>query len=754
MILNLPSAPTTRLSGAGQERRTDDVVHLARGGTSVLLRLPTDGLPCVLHWGPPLDTGDDATAEAAILTGLAMPATDSVISTQEAVALLPQHSAGWLGRPGLLGSRAGRAWSVRFDTAEHEVQEAGSPDWPDGPFGAVRVLSAAEDRAAELTVGTEIELLNGGVVRARATVRNLGAEPYEVMHLQPRLPVPAQAVELFDTTGRHSHERHPHRRPFDIGTWTREAWGGRPGHDSPTLLCAGVAGFGHRGGRVWGVHLAWSGNQAVLAERTTTDWRLLGGGEHLLPGEVRLDHGEEYTSPWLIGSWGEGLDELSGRIHRALRARRRHPSRPRPVLLNTWEAVYFDHDLPRLLALAEAAASVGIERFVLDDGWFPARTDDRAGLGDWTVDQARWPAGLRPLVDEVHRLGMEFGLWVEPEMVNLDSDLARDHPEWLFATDHGPGVPSRHQHVLDLGHPDAYAHVLQQISSLVAEYDIAYLKWDHNRPLVDAGHTPNGEPGAHHQTLAVYRLMADLTQRHPGLEIESCAGGGARIDLGITEVTDRVWLSDCIDAHERHRIVRWTGLLLPPELMGTHIGSPVDHTTGRTHDLSFRAGTALWGHLGVEADLTKASPEDLHLLQQWIAFHKQLRPLLHSGDVVHADTTNPVLSLDGVVAPDRTDALYRLSALDHSLVWPPGRIQLPGLAPHRRYRVTLAGPGHDQHPHLHAAAADDADTPEYGPLPPWTRDGVELTGSFLAEVGLQAPLLTVDQLVLIRAQAL
>jgi alpha-galactosidase len=487
------------------------------------------------------------------------------------------------------------------------------------------------------------------------------------------------------------------------------------------------------------VHLAWSGNQVLCAERSVTGWRLLRGGERLLPGEIRLGRDEEYVSPWLVGSWGDGLDAMSGRIHHAVRARPQHPATPRPVLLNTWEAVYFDHDLPRLLELADRAAEVGIERFVLDDGWFRNRRDDRAGLGDWYVDDQVWPDGLHPLVERVHRLGMEFGLWFEPEMVNLDSDLARAHPEWLFGTDHGPGLPSRHQHVLDLGHPQAYAYLLERISSLVGEYRIGYLKWDHNRPLLDAGHQPTGVPGAHRQTVATYRLMAELKDRHPGLEIESCAGGGARVDLGVAEHTDRFWVSDCIDAHERQRMVRWTGMILPPELMGTHVGSGADHTTQRVHGLGFRAGTAIWGHLGVEWDLTRASAAERAELAGWIAFHRRVRGLLHSGDVVHADLGNPALLLEGVVAQDRGEALYRLAALEHTLTWPPGRVTLPGLDPDRRYLVTAQPPG------------DTAATGQHAPR--WGEQGVTLTGRFLAEVGIQAPLLSVDHLVLLGARA-
>ncbi len=718
-------------------------IHLRRGGTSLALELADDQLPCVLHWGP--DLGEVSDTGLAALGRSSVPGSiDSVITSQPTVALLPQHSSGWLGRPGLLGSRAGQAWSVAFDTVTHDVAEAGSPEWADGATGAVRLRSVGTDTPGALTVTTEVELHLTGLVRVRATIRNDGEAPYEVGHLEPALPVPAEAGELLDMTGRHVHERTPQRRPFDFGAWVRESWGGRPGHDSATVMCAGRPGFGFRSGRVWGVHVAHSGNQVVAAEHSPTGSRLLRGGELLLPGEIRLDNGTEYSSPWLVGSWGDGLDVLAGRIHGFLRARPGYPRKPRPVLINTWEAAYFDHDVPTLIRLAEEAAALGIERYVLDDGWFRHRRDDRAGLGDWYVDEGVYPEGLHPLVSRVRELGMQFGLWFEPEMVNLDSDLARERPEWIFATDHGPGIESRYQHILDLGHPEAYAHILKRVSSLVDEYGIDYIKWDHNRALVDAGHQPSGAPGVHAQTDALYRMMRELKDRHPGLEIESCAGGGGRIDLGVMSICDRIWPSDCIDALERQRLQRWTSLLLPPELLGTHVGSGHDHTTHRQHSLHFRAGTAMWGHMGVEWDLLTTPPEAKAELAGWIALHKQLRELLHHGDVVHADPTGPELLLEGVVALDRGDALYRLAQIDHPLTWPPGRVTLPGLDPERVYQVSIVEP------------AEPGGRPTRWSTfqPPWVGEGTVQSGRVLNDVGIQAPLMDAEDLTLIRATAI
>ena len=520
---------------------------------------------------------------------------------------------------------------------------------------------------------------------------------------------------------------------------SRENRRGRTGPDAPLILAAGTAGFDTRGGEVWAVHVAWSGNHISYAERLSGGAAVLGGGELLLPGEVVLGSGESYTTPWVYGAHGTGLDAIAARFHTHLRSRPQHPRSPRPVVMNTWEAVYFDHDLARLTELARLGAEAGVERYVLDDGWFRHRRDDTAGLGDWYVDEGVWPDGLHPLVEAVRGLGMEFGLWVEPEMVNLDSDLARAHPDWVLGTDGRTPLSSRHQQVLDLAHPDAYAYILERLDALLGEYPISYLKWDHNRDLLEAGGR-TGTPGVHAQTLAVYRLLDELRARHPGVEIESCSSGGLRVDLEVLEHTDRVWGSDVIDPLERQQIQRWTAQLIPPELVGSHVGAPRAHTTGRTHDLSFRAGTALFDSFGIEWDLTKATDVERTELASWVALYKEVRELLHTGTVVRAPQHDPSFAVHGVVAPDRSDALFALVQLVTPETSVPGAVRLPGLDPARRYRVGLQPPG--DRPAMRGLRA-----------PEWLAEGVTLPGSVLEYAGLRAPALFPEQLLLVRVRA-
>jgi alpha-galactosidase len=340
---------------------------------------------------------------------------------------------------------------------------------------------------------------------------------------------------------------------------------------------------------------------------------------------------------------------------------------------------------------------------------------------------------------------MEFGLWVEPEMVNPDSDLARAHPEWLLQPGTGRlPLPARHQQVLDLTQEGAYAYLLERLDAVLTENPkIAYLKWDHNRDLLEAGSTATGRPAGHEQTLAVYRLMDELRARHPALEIESCASGGARVDLGILERTDRVWTSDCIDPIERLTIQKYTGLLLPPELMGMHIAGPRSHSTGRTASLALRAGVALFGHLGVEWDVTGLTDAEAEELAGWIALHTERREWLHTGRVVHAELADPAADLRGVVADDGSRALFAFTQVGSSSAYPAAPIMIPGLDDDRVYELTLLplpGAGNDPLLGTRGALA-------------WAGTGLTMTGRMLRASGLRPPVLHPEELALIELAA-
>jgi alpha-galactosidase len=474
----------------------------------------------------------------------------------------------------------------------------------------------------------------------------------------------------------------------------------------------------------------------MLAERLADGRRYLQGGELLHPGEVVIEPGQTYTTPQVIAAYSpHGLNIATQAFHRSLRALPNHPSTPRPVLLNTWEAIYFQHDTDKLKSLADAAADLGIERFVLDDGWFGSRRDDTKGLGDWWVSDVVYPAGLTPLIAHVTNLGMDFGIWVEPEMVNPDSDVFRAHPDWVLTTPGYEPVLGRQQLVLNLANSAAFGFIVGCLNRLLSDHDISYVKWDMNRDHIQ-GSNQKGAAGTHAQTTALYQLLDELRRLHPNVEFESCASGGARIDHEILKRTERVWTSDCNDALERQTIQRGASMLIPPEIMGAHIGPTRAHTTGRTQSLSFRAATAMFGHLGVEWNVTKLTDEERTVLKAVIAMHKEHRDLLHSGNVVRFDT-DPAYNAHGVYAADQSEGIVAFAQLTTASSLTPPPLRLPGLDHVATYRIDhLRIPGE-----------------RWGPArvqPTWLVSGVELTGRQLAAHGVQPPTMHPESALLLK----
>ncbi len=721
------------------------IIHLSADGTSLILIQNADDLPVAAHWGAALSAEDDDLT--TIFTSSRRRGLGGVSDLPYEPSLLPEHDKGWFGRPGVAMHRAGSAWSPRWRVQDVTLDGKTLPGGVT-QAGPGSVVVTATDDWAQVELVLEIDLTPSGLVRARARVtnRSTSGDPLDVQSVSIALPVPTTADEMLDFAGRWGHERMPRRIPITAGVKARESRRGRTGLDSTLVVVAGARGFTARDGEVWMGHAAIGGNHEHALERT--DGHLtIRAGEMLFPGEVRLAAHESYEAPWVYGSYGVGLDRAAQRFHGHLRGVSRSSRRPRPVTLNVWEAVYFDQDHDSLVALARTAAAIGVERYVLDDGWFVGRRDDRKGLGDWSPDPDVWPRGLRPLADEVRNLGMEFGLWVEPEMINEDSDLARAHPDWILRA--RPELPMlyRHQQVLDLTNPEAYKHILDTLSGLVDDIGVTYLKWDHNRDLVSAGHPVSGKPAGHAQTLALYRLLDELRERHPDLEIESCASGGGRVDLGILERTDRVHTSDSHDPQDRVRMLRWTGMLVPPEMLGSHVASATSSVTGRTHTLDFRCAVAFLGHFGIEWDISELDDDDLTILSRWIADYTRHRDLIQTGTVVgDGDFDDDGPSLRGVVAPDRAEALYTVVTPQDSADTM-ARLRLPGLDPAKRYRITARGP---------ASIAPPWHTPEWLREPDSlsTGEGPVLSGSFLTARGLDVPTFHPDRALLVRAVSL
>lgn len=439
---------------------------------------------------------------------------------------------------------------------------------------------------------------------------------------------------------------------------------GRPGHDAYPGLILTEADCTEAHGHCIALLLVTAGSFHLKAGR-------------MREGAVEVEahaSGESETRVKLVFS-AEGLNGLSQRLSAACPA----PRSLAPVHLNTWEALYFDHSEEALFDLASKAAALGVERFVLDDGWFKGRKNDTAGLGDWTPDPQKFPNGLMPLARHVQSLGMSFGLWVEPEMVNPDSDLYRAHPDWVLTGADGSRALMRNQLVLDLRQAHVRAHIRAQLDAVLQSAPIAYLKWDMNRDL------PAPAPG---YAGAVLQMMREISAAH-GVEIESCASGGGRADWASLGAAARVWVSDNNDALDRLRINRGASHFMPLRVMGTHIGPEHAHITGRRLSLDLRAQAALFGWLGLELDVRKLGPAESARLAAHIANYKRLRPLIHTGRYMRLPPDDNHLS--DMVSGDGHALLRAVRTGSQSL----GRsftVYPQGLNPGTRYRIKALAP--------------------------------------------------------------
>lgn len=697
----------------------DKLIELRADGISVVIDL-SSGSPSVLHWGA--DIGE-VESSAELLRATIDPVPHADLDAPIKPGLWRENTIGFLGRPALLGHRAGQDWSQKFIITQ--VNESKN---------ALEIC--AEDKMAGLELCLKLSLNQFGILFVQQTVTNTGDSVFEVAEFNNWLPLPDRVSESLDYTGAWIKERQPQRREIQTGTWAREVREGRSSHDYTISQLAMTSGANYQQGEVWSVGLLWSGNSRHLIERQPTGRTTIGAGELLLPGEMLLEPGQSYEAPAIAAAYSaEGIDGITDRHYRWLRSRESHPSKPRPLTLNVWEAVYFEHNLEKLTQLADVAKEVGVERFVLDDGWFGSRRNDHSGLGDWVVSPEVWPQGLKPLADVLEQRGIEFGLWFEGEMIQVDSDLYRAHPDWVLRVGDRLPPEGRLQQVLDLTHPGAYSHVLNQVSEVLSSCKISYIKWDHNRTLVEPGHF--GKAAVHNQTLAIYRLFDELKSRFPGLEIESCASGGGRIDLGMTQHADRFWTSDCNDALERQYIQRYTQTVIPPELLGSHIGPTTAHTSHRTHSLSFRAITALFGHAGIEWDITGCTKDELSALKSWASYYKENRALLHNGKMIRVEQPNDQAFVHGVVAQDKSKAIFAYAALKGTSGSMPQSLRILGLDPNASYLVKLVEPAGSAF--LIARKS-----------PHWF-DGVMLSGAALASVGLKTPVLAPEQALLVEA---
>ncbi|CAL9389457.1 alpha-galactosidase [Streptomyces sp. enrichment culture] len=659
------------------------MVDIAEKGRTWLLSGPGSGYALHLtdadellhlHWGPPI-----ALADAEELAKRPLPGPWPFESPLDGREEYPVEGGPRFVRPALsvrTGLRRGTEWRfVSYDVAD----------------GTLRLRF--DDDGLGVTLHYR---MRGDVVERWVTVANGGPEPVELLRADAAtwtLP-DREGWRLSQLHGRWAAESRLTTAPLTYGEKVIGSRRGHTGHQHLPWVALDTDATEERG-EVYGCALGWSGSWRItVAQLPDARVQITGGAGHDDSGLLLLAPGESYTTPVFAGLWSDGGFGGASRAWHAYQRAHVIPDaeRDRPVLFNSWEATYFDISEEQQAALARRAAEIGVELFVVDDGWFGARTSDRAGLGDWTPSPDRFPRGLKPLADHVHALGMRFGIWVEPEMVNPDSELYRAHPDWV---QHHPGrtrTELRNQLVLNLAREDVQDYLWEQLDTLLSSAPIDYVKWDFNRCFTDAGWP--GEPYPQRlwvdHVRALYALLDRLRAAHPRVAFESCSGGGGRIDLGVLGRTDQVWTSDNTDPLDRLAIQHGFTQLHPARVMAAWVtDSPNTQLNGRASSLRFRFVSAMAGVLGVGGDLTRWSPEERAEARRWVELYKEIRPLVQHGELYRLRPPTGGLSAVQYLRGAQTVVLAWLQAQHYGEPVP--AVRLRGLDPTASYECRETG---------------------------------------------------------------
>ena len=451
--------------------------------------------------------------------------------------------------------------------------------------------------------------------------------------------LPDKDYEMIDLAGVWARERHVRRHKLDYGIQSIYSMRGCSSYQFNPFLALARENADEFQGQVYGFSLVYSGNFLAQTEVDNYDTARVLMGIHPNGFKWTLGKGESFQTPEMVMVYSEaGLNGMSQTFHKLYRtrlARGTWRDKVRPILINSWEAFYFDFDAPKLLGLADAAADLGMELFVLDDGWFGKRDDSTSSLGDWYPNEEKLKGTLKELAEKINAKGLKFGLWIEPEMTNKDSDLYRAHPDWLLAEQGKRICHSRNQYVLDFSKREVREYIGDMLENLLAEVPVSYIKWDLNRTFSEVFSNGNDREYqgkvCHKYVLGVYELYERLTSRFPHVLFESCASGGARFDPGMLYYAPQGWTSDDTDAIERLKIQYGTSMVYPVSCMGSHVSASPNHQTNRVTPLETRADVAYFGTFGYELDLLKLGEEDKAEIRRQIAFMKEKRDLIQKG---------------------------------------------------------------------------------------------------------------------------
>jgi len=615
--------------------------------SSYALHLTERGELLHLHWGPAI-----ALADAEALAAVPLPPGSSFESALDGREEYPVEGGPRFTRPALsvrTPARRGTEWA--FEAYEAEG-------------GELRLTF----RDGGLTVTLHYRM-RGDVVERWAVLGNDGDEPLELLRADSAtwtLPH-RENWRLSQLHGRWAAESRLTQTHLTYGEKIIGSRRGHTGHPHLPWVALDTDATEERG-EVYTAALGWSGSWRIaVAQLPDARVQITGGAGHDDSGLLLLGDGDSFTTPVFAALWTDGGFGGASRTWHAYQREHVIPDadQDRPVLFNSWEATNFDISEEQQLVLARRAADIGVELFVVDDGWFGARTSDRAGLGDWTPNPDRFPDGLKPLADQVHGLGMQFGIWVEPEMVNPDSDLYRAHPDWVQFQEGRRRTEFRNQLMLNLAREDVQEYLWERLDTLLSSAPIDYVKWDFNRCFTDAGWP--GDPYPQRlwvdHVRALYGLLDRLRAAHPGVAFESCSGGGGRIDLGILSRTDQVWTSDNTDPLDRLAIQHGFSQVHPARVMAAWVtDSPNIQLNHRVSSLKFRFVSSFAGVLGVGGDLSEWTEAELAEAREWVDLYKKIRPVVQHGDLYRLRAPQGGLSAVQYVRGDDTVVLAWLQA--------------------------------------------------------------------------------------------
>ena len=619
------SAPGAQQVGAAvapaPSASAEQIFRIDGGDVTYAIGVTKEGALQTVYWGAKLGGNDPLPRPQAV--GRAFEINDS-----------PQEFAGWgggwLSEPSLKITFPDGNRDLVLHYVSHQMQAHG-----------MTVVLKDIERDVLVTLHYDMDPATG-ILGRWATIENRTGRPFLIEQAESgewNLPR-SGAYVLRYLTGRWGGEDQLRTRPVVPGETVLESRRGLTGHEfAPWFAIAQNSRVTERDGEVWFGALAWSGSWRITVEQDEMQQVKITGGYNPFDFGYELAPGKTLNTPVFYGGVAQhGYQEMS-RLESEFQLARILPQAPhpklRPVLYNSWEATGFNFDETTQERLADKAASIGVERFVMDDGWFSTRTTDKEGLGDWYPNPQRFPHGLKPLIDHVHSLGMDFGLWVEPEMVNENSDLYRKHPDWIVHFKGRPETQARSQFVLNLALPEVQQYILDFLDKLVSENDIAFLKWDANRNFSEPGWV-QASPDEQKKIWVAYvegyyHVLSTLRQRFPRLEVESCSGGGGRVDLGVMHLTDEVWPSDNTDPFDRLSIQDGFTYAYTPEVMMAWVTDSPNWYNGRATSLTYRFLSSMQGSLGVGANLNKWTPEDFATAKQMIAVYKEIRGMVQRG---------------------------------------------------------------------------------------------------------------------------